>query len=72
MKLHYYAETDSLYIELSGSPSADSQEAAPGVVLDFDTDGHLVGIDIDHASTVTSLARLDVAGLTVSNLSLFK
>ena len=70
MKLHYYAETDSLYIELSCNASADSQEAAPGVVLDFDTDGRLVGIDIDHASTVTSLARLDVAGLTVSNLSL--
>ena len=72
MKLHYYAETDSLYIELSDNPSANSQEAAPGVVLDFDTNGHLVGIDIDNASTVTSLDRLDVAGLTVSNLSLSK
>ena len=72
MKLHYYAETDSLYIELSGNPSANSQEAAPGVVLDFDTDGNLVGIDIDRASAVTSLARLDVAGFTVSNFSLSK
>jgi uncharacterized protein YuzE len=70
MKLHYYAETDSLYIELSSHPSIDSKEAAPGVVLDFDTEGRLVGIDIDHASTVTSLTRLDVAGLSVSNLSL--
>ena len=72
MTLHYYAETDLLYIELSPNPSADSQEAVPGVVLDFDTDGHLVCIDLDHASTVTSLARLDVAGLTVSNLSVIK
>ena len=72
MKLHYYDETDSLYIELSGSTSVDSQEAAPGVVLDFDTNGRLVGIDIDHASTVTSFAHLDVTGLTVSNLSLSK
>ena len=72
MKIHYYAETDSLYIELSGKPSPDSQEAVPGVVLDFDADGKLVGIDIGHASTVTSLARLDVAGLTVSSLTLAK
>ena len=72
MKIHYYAETDSLYIELSGKPSVDSQQAAPGVVLDFDADGKLVGIDIDHASTVTSLARLDVAGLTVSSFTLAK
>ena len=72
MKIHYYAETDSLYIELSGKPGVDSQEAAPGVVLDFDPDGNLVGIDIDHASTVTSLAQLDVAGLSVSSLTLAK
>ena len=69
MKLHYYNETDSLYIELSAKPSADSREAAPGVVLDFDTEGNLIGIDIDHASKVTSLVRLEVSGLSVSNLS---
>ena len=69
MKLHYYSETDSLYIELSVKPSADSREAAPGVVLDFDTLGELIGIDIDHASKVTSLTRLEVAGLSVSHLS---
>ena len=69
MKLHHYIETDSLYIELSAKVSADSREAAPGVVLDFDTEGNLIGIDIDHASKVTSLACLEVAGLSVSNLS---
>ena len=69
MKLHYYTETDSLYIELSAKPSTDSREAAPGVVLDFDTEGNLIGIDIDHASKVTSLAHLEVSGLSVSNLS---
>ena len=43
MKLHYYAETDSLYISLSSTPSADSDEVADGVVLDYDEDGRLVG-----------------------------
>ena len=37
MKFHYYPDTDSLYIELSENAAADSQEAAAGVVLDFDT-----------------------------------
>lgn len=69
MKLHYYAETDSLYIELSGRPSTDSQEAAPGVVLDFDTNCQLVGIDVDHASKVTSLSHLEIQGLSMSTLS---
>lgn len=69
MKLHYYAETDSLYIELSGRSSSDSQEAAPGVVLDFDTNGQLLGIDVDQASKVTSLSHLEIQGLSMSTLS---
>lgn len=58
MKLHYYEETDSLYIDLSERDSADSREVAPGVVLDFDADGRLVGIDIDRASQIANLTQL--------------
>ncbi|MEA2083023.1 MAG: DUF2283 domain-containing protein [Thermodesulfobacteriota bacterium] len=50
MKLNYYPETDSLYIDLSSKPSVDSREISEGVVLDYDADGHIVGIDIDNAS----------------------
>ncbi len=63
MKLHYYPETDSLYIDLSEKVSAESREAAPGVVLDFDAAGHLVGIDIDHASQIVDLSRLEAEAL---------
>jgi len=49
MKLNYYAETDSLYIDLSERASAESQEISEGVVLDYDADGRLVGIDIVNA-----------------------
>lgn len=68
MKFHYYAETDSLYIELSERLSSDSQEVASGVVLDFDGNGALVGIDIDHASEVASLSHLAIEGLSMSTL----
>lgn len=70
MKLHYYPETDSLYIDLAARPSADSREVVPGVVLDFDADGALVGIDIDHASQVVDLSRLDAQGFALDLLSL--
>ena len=50
MKLNYYPETDSLYIDLSELPSVESREISEGVVLDYDADGKLVGIDIDNAS----------------------
>ena len=58
MRLNYYAETDSLYIDLSERPSAESREISEGVVLDYDADGLLVGIDIDNASNKTDLERL--------------
>ena len=70
MKFRYYPETDSLYIELFKAPGADVREVAPGVVLDFDAEDRLVGIDIDHASTIANLSRLDVESLPVSSLSL--
>ena len=49
MKFNYYPETDSLYISLVEKPSTDSQEVSSEIVLDFDDEGNLVGIDIDHA-----------------------
>ena len=52
MKLNYYPETDSLYIDLSEKSSVESREISEGVVLDYDADGTLVGIDIDNARKV--------------------
>jgi uncharacterized protein YuzE len=72
MKFSYYPDTDSLYIELSEAPSADSQEVSTGVVLDFDTEGNLIGIDIEHASKVANLSSLNIEGLSMSSLSLIQ
>ena len=69
MKFHYYPETDSLYIDLSEKASADSREVVPGVVLDFDAEGHLVGIDIDQASRIANLSRLEAEALPITSLS---
>ena len=58
MKLNYHRETDSLYIDLVDRPSVESREVAEGIVLDFDAEGRLMGIDIDHASRKVELERL--------------
>jgi uncharacterized protein YuzE len=63
MKLHYYPETDSLYIDLNSRPSADSREIAEGLVIDFDTEGNVVGIDIDHASEKLDLKTLETVSV---------
>lgn len=63
MKLNYYPETDSLYIDLSGRHSADSLEISEGVVLDYDAEGRLVGIDIDNARNKVELQELILSKL---------
>jgi len=64
MKLNYYNDTDSLYIDLDENrTSVETREIESGVALDFDADGKLVGIDIDHASKVANLARIESIGL---------
>jgi len=68
MKLHYYPETDSLYIELKAGPGSETREIADGVNADLDADGSLVGIDIDHASRKLDLATLETVALPLTSL----
>ena len=63
MKLNYYSDTDSLYIDLSSKTTDESREISPGIVLDYDSEGLLVGIDIDNASK-----KLDFKDLTINHI----
>ncbi len=63
MKLNYYPDTDSLYIDLTDKPSVETREISDGVNLDYDASGALVGIDIDNAS-----AKLELHELVLSKL----
>jgi uncharacterized protein YuzE len=63
VKLHYYPETDSLYVELQRRPSVDTREIAPDLRLDLDEQGRPIGLDIDHASEVLDLKTLETVGL---------
>ena len=63
MKIKYYKEVDSLYLDLSSKKSVESREVSDGVVLDYDGEGNLVGIDVEHASE-----KLDISTLIVDSL----
>jgi uncharacterized protein YuzE len=65
MKLHYYPETDSLYIELKPGPGTEVREVAPGLNVDLDAAGDVVGFDIDHASRKLDLTSLETTALPV-------
>lgn len=63
MRLNYHPDTDSLYIDLSERPSVESREVSEGIVLDYDVEGRLVGIDIDNASSNVELKKLVLSRL---------
>lgn len=50
MKVRYDPETDTLTMRLSDRPVTESDEASPGVILDYDDHGNVVGIEILKAS----------------------
>lgn len=63
MRVNYFPDTDSLYIDLAERPSVESREISEGIVLDYDREGILVGIDIDNASTKVAIDKLTVSRL---------
>jgi uncharacterized protein YuzE len=63
MKLHYYPETDSLYIELKPTPGTEAREIVEGLVVDLDAKGEVVGLDIDHASKKLDLSVVETVSL---------
>jgi uncharacterized protein YuzE len=63
VKLSYFPDTDSLYIDLADEPSVESREISDGVVLDYNAAGRLVGIDIDEASKRVQLEKLVLSRL---------
>ena len=65
MKLHYYPETDSLYVELKAGPGAETHEVTDGLNVDLDSGGEVVGFDIDHASKRFDLSTLQTEALPV-------
>ncbi len=67
MKLRYFAETDSLYIELRDGQSAETREIADDLNVDLDADGAVIGFDIDHAAARLDLATVEAVGLPVES-----
>lgn len=70
MVFEYDSDTDMLYIKLADGVSTESEEVAPGIVLDFDEHNHVIGVEIEDASKFIELSRLELKALPIVNLML--
>jgi uncharacterized protein YuzE len=68
MKIEYYPDTDTLYIDIKETLSASSQEISNGVLLDYDENGNLTGIEIDNAKKVVDITKLETKSLPMKDL----
>ena len=68
MKLHYYPETDSLYVEFKAKAGAETIEVTEGLNVDIDADGEVVGFDIDQASRRLDLHTLETEALPLHSI----
>ena len=64
MEIHYDSRNDMLYIGLRVSASVESEEIAPGVVVDYDKDNKVIGIEIIDGSKYADTSRLAVQGFS--------
>ncbi len=66
MKIEYSKEADALYIHLRDVPVAESWDVEEGVTLDFDADGHIVGLEVLDTSERLGLSNL--VNVSIENL----
>jgi len=68
MVFQYYPDDDVLYIEFTDGTSTESEEVAPGIVLDFDERGRVVGMEIEDAGRQVDLSKLELNSMPIATL----
>lgn len=62
MKLSYFADTDTTYIELKNTKITESTDMDENTIIDLDEKGNLLAITVEHASTRVDIKKLTISG----------
>lgn len=60
MKIRYFADTDTMYIEFNQRPVMETQEINENTLIDLDAEGVLVAITVEHARGATDLSEVSL------------
>ncbi|MBD3392584.1 MAG: DUF2283 domain-containing protein [Chitinivibrionales bacterium] len=58
MKVRYFSDTDTAYVEFSENDSAETREINENIYIDLDQKGNLVGMTIEQASTQANISEI--------------
>jgi len=63
MKLKYFSDTDTLYIEFRSLDIVESKDLDENTILDLDADGNVCAITFEHASARTDVQQITLEGI---------
>jgi len=66
MKIHFDEQAEALYIRLVDEKIIDSEQVQPGVILDFNADGQVIGMELLKVNTYIPIAQLKYLDFTVT------
>lgn len=66
MKIKYFAETDTLYTELTSKEVAESIDLNENMIVDLDSDGNVVAITLEHAQKQANISEFSFQQITTS------
>ena len=63
MKMSYFDDTDTLYIEFKEDSVAETKDLDENTILDLDAAGNIIAITVEHASKRTDISQLTLSGI---------
>jgi uncharacterized protein YuzE len=64
MKVKYFSDTDTAYIEFSNQDVAETRDINENILIDLDKNGQLVGMTIEHADAQANLSEISFQQMT--------
>jgi uncharacterized protein YuzE len=55
MRIRYFADTDTVYVELTDKPVAETRDLNANTLVDFDDEGNLVALTLEHATKMANI-----------------
>ena len=63
MKMSYFQDTDTLYIEFKEAAVVETKDLDQNTILDLDAEGNIISITVEHASNRTDVHQLTLSGI---------
>ncbi|TRU87239.1 MAG: DUF2283 domain-containing protein [Microcystis novacekii Mn_MB_F_20050700_S1] len=69
MKITYFQDKDTLYLEFNNNPIVETQEINENTLVDLDKDENICAITLEHAKSLTDLNAFSIETIVAPQLA---